>query len=549
MEMRKILAVLALAAAVTSCGESSKDNPSGNSQLAAPSDIVVTRTSRTSVNISWKDNSEGEKGFSIWIRDPENTTDIRQVGSAQADETSFDLTEGLVEDHSWYFGVKAEAADESLSSKISYTIFFVQSMEHYPVLTIESLTEEDCSFVVKYTMENTEKHSNIRYGLCWSADGVPTVDSFSQAGPPVKEKGETVFQVIPDSQIEHGKTYKVALWFTSDGGTWYSDPVEAKLKDAPEAITLSWEKVSVTGLPSTVEIYESRTPLSGRNFHAWYAIADPESVDFRVQIPSSAATVDDQAAALGSKCLVLINGGYFYNDRHTGIGVVGGTVQGSLASVRGSLRSGDPEYNVLYNVTRGVFGVDASGKPSVYWCGSDAAGAAHYFDRPLPSVRGETKWGPVTSSNPSKEIAWKPAYALSAGPALLYEGRIPFNFTETSKGTEYYLNNFEIMPYDIFGKDVLADRTAVGYTEEGKIILFICDGRIEQSRGANLLELARILKGLGCVGAVNFDGGGSTGMVAMGNHLNSLLTGSGDPLNPDSSYNRPVVSTIAFFAK
>ena len=43
----------------------------------------------------------------------------------------------------------------------------------------------------------------------------------------------------------------------------------------------------------------------------------------------------------------------------------------------------------MYNVTRGTFGVDASGKPNVVWTGTDASSNVFYFDRPLPSVKGE----------------------------------------------------------------------------------------------------------------------------------------------------------------
>ncbi|MDE6801921.1 MAG: phosphodiester glycosidase family protein, partial [Muribaculaceae bacterium] len=55
---------------------------------------------------------------------------------------------------------------------------------------------------------------------------------------------------------------------------------------------------------------------------------------------------------------------------------------------------------------------------------------------------------------------------------------------------------------------------------------------------ATLLELAQVLKGLGCGGAVNFDGGGSTGMMVGDKHVNDVTPN-----------NRPVVSTIGFFKK
>lgn len=122
---------------------------------------------------------------------------------------------------------------------------------------------------------------------------------------------------------------------------------------------------------------------------------------------------------------------------------------------------------------------------------------------------------------------------------LLKDGKCPFDFTETPKGADYYLSNYEIMPYDIFGVGVSPDRTAVGSTADGRIVLFVCDGRIESSRGATLTELAAIMKGLGCTDAVNFDGGGSTGMVIDGKHLNDTT----------AEASRAVVSTAGFFKK
>ena len=154
------------------------------------------------------------------------------------------------------------------------------------------------------------------------------------------------------------------------------------------------------------------------------------------------------------------------------------------------------------------------------------------------SVKGENKYGIVTNENPTTAISWSPKYALSAGPVLLKDKKIPFDFTETSKGTDYYLSNYEIIPYDIFGANVTPDRTAIGYREDGKVVIFICDGRITASGGATLTELAQIMKGLGCVGAINLDGGGSTGMVVGDEHLNDMTGG-----------NRAVVSTIGFFKK
>lgn len=56
-----------------------------------------------------------------------------------------------------------------------------------------------------------------------------------------------------------------------------------------------------------------------------------------------------------------------------------------------------------------------------------------------------------------------------------------------------------------------APRTAVGITADGKIIFYVIDGRQKPySYGAKLTSLAERMKELGCVDAINLDGGGST---------------------------------------
>lgn len=391
-----------------------------------------------------------------------------------------------------------------------------------------------------YRISNIAGQTDVKYGLCWSAENTPTVNDPKQNGPEPGEDGSAVFQVIPNVLLEYGKTYKVRAFLTTSTGTYYSS--ESTVALAPEVpdIQLTWNKVTKSTLPPEIELYETTSPLNGSNFHAWYAIGDLSggNIEVRVNVPDSPANIDAQAASFNGDCYLLVNGGYFYNSSHTGIAVINSTETGSVSPVRGSLKSGDAEYNSMYYVTRGIFGVDGAGKPSVYWAGTDASDNVFYFDRPLPSVKGENKYGIVGNGNPALAVDWHPKYALSAGPVLLKDKKIPFDFTETSKGADYYLSNYEIIPYDIFGPSVTPDRTAIGYREDGKVILFICDGRIAASGGATLTELAQIMKGLGCAGAINLDGGGSTGIVVGNEHLNDMTGG-----------NRAVVSTIGFFKK
>jgi hypothetical protein len=384
----------------------------------------------------------------------------------------------------------------------------------------------------------------VSWGLCWSADGTPTIESAVQYGPDLPEGNGAVMQVIPNALLDYGKTYKVRAFATTATETLYSDEKSATLQAAPSGIVLTWTKLSDASLPAGVELYKTESPLNGRKFNAWYAVADVSGdVELRVNVPSTTGTVKSQYAAASGDCYVLVNGGYFYNSRHTGLAVVDGTTSaGTVWSVRGSLdQSGEPEeYASMYYVTRGVFGVTASGEPGVMWTGTSQTDQKfYYYDRPMPTVKGEAKYKTAGATNPSPAVSWSPRWAVSAGPVLVRDGKIAFDFTTTDKGSKYYLTNYEVIPYDIFGTGVIPDRTAVGYLADGRVVLFVCDGRISGgSQGASLAELAAVMKGLGCVGAMNLDGGGSTGMVVGGEYLNDQAHGV-----------RAVVSTIGFYKK
>ena len=316
-------------------------------------------------------------------------------------------------------------------------------------------------------------------------------------------------------------------------------------------VTFSWTEVTGTSLPASVKVYETTSSLNGRANHAWYAIADPKEVAVRVLYPggSTKKTIDAQAENAGN-CLVLINGGIF-GSKPNGFALCDG-VQTPWFRVEDDNWDVDRQYwgpdvnganvppapdNKLHTVSRALFGVDASGVPGVYWSYTPSHGTVYVYDQPIPSVEGEPVRPGGTDTYPCQRASWVPYNAITCGPVLLQRGRCPINDHTTAKG--YWETNYEMWADDIFGVNQRADRTAVGYTAEGKVILCIVDGRISSAQGATTLEMAAVMKGLGCVGAINLDGGGSTGMWVSGKgHINDLTGG-----------NRAVMTTIGFFQK
>ena len=308
-----------------------------------------------------------------------------------------------------------------------------------------------------------------------------------------------------------------------------------------EAITFNWTEVSGLDLPAAVKIYKTTDGLNGRAFNAWYAIGDPKQIEVRVLYPGNGVTktIDQQADAAGN-CLVLVNGGIFSSKYLLPIGfAIYDGEQTPWRVVEDDGQRIDREYwsadGRLHPVSRALFGVDRIGDPGVYWSFTPSHGTVYCYDQPIPSVAGEKVHEAGSTTYPCTPVDWTPYNALTCGPVLLHNGRCPINDKKTGQG--YWETNYELWADDIFGVNQLADRTAVGFTAEGKVILCICDGRIDASKGANTLEMAAIMKGLGCVGAINLDGGGSTGMWARGGgHLNDLTGG-----------NRAVMTTVGFF--
>ncbi|WP_218082078.1 phosphodiester glycosidase family protein [Anthocerotibacter panamensis] len=66
-------------------------------------------------------------------------------------------------------------------------------------------------------------------------------------------------------------------------------------------------------------------------------------------------------------------------------------------------------------------------------------------------------------------------------------------------------------------------RTAVGRTGDGQMVWVVAEGRLAQAQGLTLEGLAAFLERLGCVDALNLDGGGSSGFY-LGGALRSQPT-------------------------
>ena len=99
---------------------------------------------------------------------------------------------------------------------------------------------------------------------------------------------------------------------------------------------------------------------------------------------------------------------------------------------------------------------------------------------------------------------WKMKTAVGGGPVLVQDGTIKIT------------NNEELK----FAGKAIEDkhpRTCMGYTNDGRLIIMVIQGRFPGiAEGATLIQEAKLLIDLGCVEALNLDGGGSSCMLING---------------------------------
>jgi len=110
--------------------------------------------------------------------------------------------------------------------------------------------------------------------------------------------------------------------------------------------------------------------------------------------------------------------------------------------------------------------------------------------------------------------------AVGGGPTLVQRGKVLVTARE-----------------ERFQADIArgrAPRTAIGYVGDTGIVLVTVDGRQATSVGMTLYELARFMRELGAVEAINLDGGGSTAMVVRGKLVN----------RPSDGFERPVSNAL-----
>ena len=302
----------------------------------------------------------------------------------------------------------------------------------------------------------------------------------------------------------------------------------------PDADDAPWEEVTdgrFGALPDGIRIYHSPEVLRGRKAEAWIATADLSRREFHVwglndpELDGSddALRTPTQMYNAADSPALVVNGGYFYTD--SGI-----NYPASLAVEGGTLLSPNINYAsedwiTMYYPTRAAFIRHADGTMEAAWTYFADADRHYIYQIPAENSYGSTPAHTPDASFPEAGKAFEARTAIGAGPVLLKDGVL--------KNTWRY----ECLPGDYDTNCANPDpRTAIGCTEDGRLVLFVCEGRqmTEGVKGYSTEEVAKILLSFGCKEAINLDGGGSS----------CLLVNGMETIQPSDGNQRPVGSCV-----
>ncbi|MDQ6755897.1 MAG: phosphodiester glycosidase family protein [Bacteroidota bacterium] len=270
---------------------------------------------------------------------------------------------------------------------------------------------------------------------------------------------------------------------------------------------LKWQNVDslYQPLPSSIHVFYTNEKIDTASFKAYYVIADIKDrlLNFTTDTSYKRRLTPKQFHEKNGNPIVVVNCAFFSFDKNKNLNLIikdGKLVAYNLASLKNSGKdSAVPKIPF-----RSAIGITKHRYADVAWTFTDSslkfARASETVVTPRDATEknnAEKKWYLKTFKK------WKMKTAVGGGPVLLQNGEI------------FITNEEERM---FMGKAIndKHPRTAMGYTKDNKLIILVVEGRSESGGGATFTQEAQIFKDLGCVEALNLDGGGSSCLLING---------------------------------
>ena len=271
-------------------------------------------------------------------------------------------------------------------------------------------------------------------------------------------------------------------------------------------------------LPSSIHVFKTNDTLDGKPNIAYYVIADlkDKKLLFDADTTLNRRFAPWQFYQKNDQPIIVVNCTFFSFQTNQNLNVV--IKDEKLVSYNIHSIAGRGKDTLRYfHPLRSAIGIDKKRNADVAWLYTDSLKKHPYKQISSSALQIDSsskfdlkpflKAGPIPYFDYFKSppyFKWKMQTAVGGGPVLLQNGLIEITNEEERMFVEKAINDKH-------------PRTAMGYTKDNKLIILVVQGRFPgNAEGATLGQEAKILQELGCLEALNLDGGGSSCMLVNG---------------------------------
>jgi exopolysaccharide biosynthesis protein len=260
-------------------------------------------------------------------------------------------------------------------------------------------------------------------------------------------------------------------------------------------------------LPKGIHVYKTTDLIDGKPNIAYYVSVDlkNKSLDFTTQVGNGKRLTPTQYFEQEQHPLLVMNCTFFEFVNNSNLNAV--IKDGKLLAYQVHSIAGKGKDTLTYRHPFGsAIGISKNKRADVAWLYTDSSSINAYASQTVINA-----WKDSVMKHSQKEMLragnfkkWKMHTAVGGGPVLLQNGEIQITNNEELKFVGKAINDKH-------------PRTAMGYTTDGKLILMVIEGRFPgKAEGATLTQEAQMLKEIGCMEALNLDGGGSSCLLING---------------------------------
>ena len=268
-------------------------------------------------------------------------------------------------------------------------------------------------------------------------------------------------------------------------------------------------------LPKGMQLFKSNDSLDGKPFFAYYAIIDLNNKKRKVLVDTSdnRRLTPTQFYQKNKQPRLVVNTTFFSFATNKSLNVV--IKNGEILASNNHTIAGKGKDTLTYrHVFGSAFGIDQKRRADIAWTYTEPSMKQVYaIQYPVRVVKDSNAHFPmevaqntvkVSATSQQEWSPWNKTMAVGGGPVLVQNNSI-------------HITNDEEKKFSGKAKYDLHPRTLIGYTKQNKMIVMVVEGRHPGvSDGASLLHCAELMLQLGCVEAMNLDGGGSTCMLING---------------------------------